>query len=184
MKTTAQSPQSKSGSTKRRRWLQVSLRTICLGFLLVALLSVYLGRPSVGYYHDRKVADRIEALGGTCEWMAFPPSFGSAPDRLLTRMGVKAVIDRTLGIVHARLVRVEVRSGQVSMEDVELLSTCEELRDLVLINVGLTNEMVAVIGLSDSIESLDIRRNSSVTDAAVDGLSGIPALVRRSQETS
>lgn len=166
----------KQVSKSRRRWLQLSLRTIFIAFLLVAFLSAYFGRSTVGYYHDRKVADRIEALGGTCEWMEFSPSFGSTADNVLVSLGAKPLIDRTLGRVNDRLVAISLAGRNVAIEDVELLVACEKLKSLSLTNVGLSNELVASIALIEPLESLDVSGNLAITDASFDSLSGIPNL--------
>lgn len=162
---------------RRKRWrFQLSLRTASIVFLLFALLSGYLARPSTAYLNDRSVAKRVEALGGSCAWIEPAPSFGATADRLLTSLRLKPLVDRTLGKVYARLIRVKLAGSDVSSDLVKDLSECEKLRDLVLDNAGLTNEMVALIASNESLESLNINHNASVTDEAARTLSDISIL--------
>ena len=174
-----------SEKKRKRRWrLQLSLRTMSIAFLLFALTSGYLARPSTAYLHDRSVAKRVEALGGSCDWIEPAPSFGPTADGLLTKLHVKPFIDRTLGQVHARLIRVKVSGSDVSIDLVTDLSRCEELKDLVLTNAGLTNEMVALIASNKSLESLNIKHNAHVTDEAAAALSDISILALTGTEIS
>lgn len=148
---------------KRRLRLQFSLRGLALLTFLAAILFGYLARPSIQYLHDRKVASRIEQLGGNCVLVEMSPSWGLTVDDYLTRIQVMPRIDQ----LYRRVVAISLSGSSITLDDARAIAKCRELKQLQLANVDLTNEAVTVLAQAKKLRTLDIHDNPSVTDAGM-----------------
>ena len=137
------------------RSLRFSMRTLICGFATIAVISGLIGRTSTTYLLEKRVANRIEALGGQVSMATIAPD--NIVDRLLFRAGVTSVFNRIVNVRISGRPEAYSREPPIRMKD-EVAESIGKLQHLVYLRVSVpvTNEQLGSIAKCRSLTEFEL----------------------------